>query len=739
MSSSQNSKSSTTKVSARNYGSDWARKKFSISVNDALDNINSRERGANIIDLLDTCRNIHPRYGRIAKDTKYEKRFGSVDFNENFKACIDETTKKALTKFESTKWAEIVLSIIAPPPKTPFIRAEIPVVNTRMFVIAALLQQFSEIKLVNKQSLAEFCYLLVEQFGEELEIEEKIDYEDCLSKNGVELHKLLESTNQRQFEAENQSDYPSKDDSLSRKPLAEYIAKRLRFVYNRDIRENNRKKDKDKFGSFFMHIDGEWGSGKSTLLEFLQTALEKPSQDDPKVKPKPFSEGRWVVIKFNAWENQRLNPPWWFLMKKVFRDAEKALWRLSWKGYTQQTEKGKHQSNERKLRNLFRLVNLAIHENKWRFYTGGVYLVTTILTLVLTGVAIYLRWPLDKSVTPGKGTDLDWKKFPVVQLISLIAFIWSFVKLLRTGLLSGPAKAAQNFVQNSKDPMAALSRHFVKLTKRIGHPVAIFIDDLDRCNKDYGIKLLEGLQTIFRSAPVVYVVAADKRWLGAMYEDQYSIFAPTVAKPAKSFGAVFLDKTFQYTLTLPDISAAQKKLYWDKLLKIKEVNDADMSVDQQSKHQSHTGGPVNNEKKQRRIEEKIAAITIADEERTVEHMLRDFVVLIEPNPRAMKRLINDVSTCINLARLYGQRIDDRQLVLWTILRLQYPLLAAFFWDKPACVEKIHEPSEDKKFTGNTAYDAMLEDSAVRQLFSFEVKGEKIKLDKDFFNKMKFQE
>ena len=43
-------------------------------------------------------------------------------------------------------------------------------------------------------------------------------------------------------------------------------------------------------------------------------------------------------------------------------------------------------------------------------------------------------------------------------------------------------------------------------------------------------------------------------------------------------------------------------------------------------------------------EEYVSSISIDKEEKYIEHELQQFLELIEPNPRAMKRLINDIST-----------------------------------------------------------------------------------------------
>jgi KAP family P-loop domain len=46
--------------------------------------------------------------------------------------------------------------------------------------------------------------------------------------------------------------------------------------------------------------------------------------------------------------------------------------------------------------------------------------------------------------------------------------------------------------------------------KTVNRPVVVFVDDLDRCESKYVVEFLEGIQTLFREAPITYVVAADR-------------------------------------------------------------------------------------------------------------------------------------------------------------------------------------------------------------------------------------
>jgi KAP family P-loop domain len=62
-----------------------------------------------------------------------------------------------------------------------------------------------------------------------------------------------------------------------------------------------------------LNIHGSWGSGKTSLLNFLRDELL--SKKDPE----------WIVVEFNAWQNQQTGPPWLSLINAVFEQSVKRL------------------------------------------------------------------------------------------------------------------------------------------------------------------------------------------------------------------------------------------------------------------------------------------------------------------------------------------------------------------------------------------------------------------------------
>lgn len=521
----------------------WNPDLFSRSVNALFNEIEGMTSGANLLQLIGILHNKHSEYGALTGSVSVTNSGHAINPIKDIKSFLDSYQSSISWNTRTAgEWASEALTIFKIP-------AGHRVLNGRIVLTASVLSEFENIRsqVTEQEVWANKCTAIIEKMSEELLYTNKIELKDWYTDRGNELIQRLnpdfiehianpENEHSSLLRTPNNNDNPAKEDKLSRFALAEHITKRIRFIYHRDIEEY-------QSGSFFVLIDGPWGSGKSTLLNFMERILTAET-NNPKNKGKAYSD--WVVVNFNAWEHQRLSPPWWYLMTAVY----KAILR-----HTRQRKKKWSTA-------LF----LSIKEGWWRLNTGTNLLWATVFTLVLFLASLY--WEIADEDTI--------KKLPIYQTGSLIVFLWSLSKLLRTSLISGSSKAAQEFIQEyGKDPMEKIARHFKKMVEGTNHPVALFIEDLDRCNKDYGILLMEGLHTIFKQAPLVFVIAADAKWLRTMYESQYTIFEKVIAGPGKPFGLIFLDKVFQMRIELPDISSEQKRIYWNSLLNKKKEEQKD--------------------------------------------------------------------------------------------------------------------------------------------------------------------
>ena len=398
-----------------------------------------------------------------------------------------------------------------------------------------------------------------------------------------------------------------------------------------------------------LHIHGAWGSGKSSLLNFLRAELQpepaKRSQQRPDTNDAPPVS--WIVVDFNAWQRQRVEPPWWSLIDTVYTQARTEL-------------KTVHHEP-------FQSWKLMLRERWWRFTTGRRdHLIAVVISFLLLGGVFYWaqRHPSTLPDVIKSGA----------TLIGVVGGIWSTLLLVSRSLLSGSSQSAQAFMQRSGDPMERVAKHFVDLAHWIDKPITIFIDDLDRCQTAYVVTLLEGIQTLFNVPRVVYVITADRRWLHVCFEKIYEHFVDAVREPGRELGSLFLEKAFETSMqSMPRMSPARRKLYWDHLVlgdqptianieaetaKIatefkNDKTEAEVLERLKTSTGTSTGDILKDEMRKGAAVRQLASQQVVE---STEYFLKPFAPLTEPNPRAMKRLVNAYTLLRDLAVLGGSEL-----------------------------------------------------------------------------------
>src|ERR1051326_61118 len=448
-----------------------------------------------------------------------------------------------------------------------------------------------------------------------------------------------------------QADDPATVDELGRRPFAEVIAQRIEDVWKRELGEG---KPNSGSGAFMIHIDGPWGSGKSSVLNFLRDHLRAGS-----------SGREWVVVGFNAWRNQRIRPPWWALITGVYAQARTQIgFRRAW---------------------VLRL--------KWWLWIMRLDWMPRILAFAIMAATF-----LTARFLPA-GMEL------AIKIISLVPFIWVFVSPLTRAIFFGSARAAQSYSELRTDPLRPIIRLFEKLIASIRRPVVVLVDDLDRCESKYVIELLEGIQTLLRTTPLIYVVAADRKWICSSFEKAYEDFHNVVGEPGRPLGYLFLDKVFQISASVPQISADKQREFWEVLLRAnpsrnskaldqyrqqKEFEARDKVKDLNKKEELDVAIAAENDPVSQQAMRAAAAkqITSTVAELETEHRLRPFSGLLEPNPRSMKRLVNAYGLHRATHFLEGRSVSPEALARWTIVELRWPLLAEYLARNPRRIEDI---------------------------------------------------
>ncbi len=461
------------------------------------------------------------------------------------------------------------------------------------------------------------------------------------------------------------SDEPAVDDMLGRKPFAEVLAGRLREA---------RAGAEDMPPAFVAHLHGPWGSGKSSVLNFLERKLSEG--DDP-----------WLVVRFDAWRSQRLQPPWWSLITTIYSTARKSLnWRKALK--------------------------LRIRWLVWRIRADYVpWIAVGVCALALLFLLFWVGTPTPAANSaPRTGTEEQLANW-LDKLLKLVAGVGAFVGavvLWSRSLAMGSQRAAQAYADLKSDPYGPIAKLFNRLIEAIKQPVVVFVDDLDRCEGKYVVDLLEGIQTLMRGAAVTYVVAGDRKWICSSFEQRYGAFSPPIGEPGRPLGYLFLDKIFQISAAIPQPGSEAQLVYWNRLLDPERAQSRpEERRAAEAKAETEAGQLTRQEDLQKLVDdaEKSGDVNVIQATRAAaakriasqpaasetEHRLRRYVNMLEPNPRAMKRLINAYGMHQATLFLAGRSCPPDALARWTILELRWPLLADFLANRPACVARLHAP------------------------------------------------
>lgn len=470
----------------------------------------------------------------------------------------------------------------------------------------------------------------------------------------------------------------------------------------------------DDEGAFMVLLHGPWGSGKSSVLNFIRDNLQKDRD----------KKSEWVVVDFNAWRHQRLAPPWWTLIKQVYSQSRDQL------------------SKRSSL--LLRL--------QWAFWRIRADWIPVLVALLLAGVVLLAAFGALEMLTSSditasevngttaaKGSSNDNRAKSLELLIKIVTATIAGIAAIATfsrSLAFGSETAAKTYLQMRNDPLKPIVGLFKRLIGSIPRPVAVFIDDLDRCDEKYVVELLEGIQTLFRSAPVTYIVAADRNWICTNFEQAYLTFRASIGDPGRPIGHLFLDKLFQISAAIPRISLTTADRYWRALLEIDRDNEPGKLDEQLKAAEEDAKRAVTNLSFQEEFDAKIAELSAdpiqeqamraaaalkitSDEARhATEHRLRIFSDLLERNPRAMKRLVNAYGMHQASNILEGRRVDLDALARWTILELRWPVLADALTENPKLIDPAKtSPTTTFNRVANNSIMQLLADDNVNRVFS----------------------
>jgi hypothetical protein len=507
------------------------------------------------------------------------------------------------------------------------------------------------------------------------------------------------------------------DDDLGRNAIAKNIATNVGRVW---------KDQMDHSRPFAVHLSGRWGSGKSTILNFLRKHLSDDTKHSPRSSGTiyPVEPEGWVVVDYNAWKMQDAGPPWWSLLTTVTDQ-----------GYSALGGQGAY---------------LKLKDRIWRFGKINRFWLILFTILALLFATFMIIGPSDNSTqtitteiteTVGSTKTTDKTVDPVRAPNTFLSpgTPWGFAAAIITALgsLGALGKILQGFTKTSQetaeavrtlqtDPTAHIKARYSQVIKDINRPVAVFIDDLDRCDAKFVVDLLQALQTAYAAVPVLYVVASDRDWIVSAYNQVYKDFQAEVAKPGLPLGFLFVKKIFQLSVSVPDLAENDTEKLTKALLEIKpiatsvvDIANIESTFDDRIKDAVEDGdmatlteigveaakSPAANQ-----LAAKLMEAVGSDEiQKKVRHALITHVPLMDGNPRALKRLINAVTFRQGYILMAGAKIDFEIIARWSILSLRFPYTAELIAQTPSLRDPANRnEAMNAKFFHDPTIDKILE-------------------------------
>ena len=476
-----------------------------------------------------------------------------------------------------------------------------------------------------------------------------------------------------------QKDTPALEDALGREAFVGVLGNYIRTLWQQYDSSKKEKGKTNDIDAYTLHLDGEWGSGKSSVLRMLKKDLET----------KQANHKHWVVVEFNAWQNQHIAQPWWIILDTVFKGIQKDV-------------------------NIFRRFANWIMEYAWRTFTHHKSKWLSFLILISLGLLIIFQGgsffdflePLFGNQVSDEQLNTSKNSLAIItSSISIIASFWLLFKGITNSMLPGNESAASHFKEYVRDPMEKVKSHFKTVVTYTPKNVALFIDDIDRCDPVFVVKMLEGIQTLFRRVNILYVIAGDAAWIRKSFSLHYNDLSSTLDKPGQSLGNFFLEKSLQLSVRMPPITSEIKKAYWNQLLtgNTIDLNDGTQHKEEQS-NLSKIESQEERDKYVEQIEDPIRK-SIARQEsakmmstqkviKEIEHSLLQYHELLEPNPRNMKRLVNNLALEKASFIISGinEKLEEDKIIRWGILKSRYPLIALEIL-KENNLEKFQETKE----------------------------------------------
>jgi peptidoglycan hydrolase-like protein with peptidoglycan-binding domain len=506
-----------------------------------------------------------------------------------------------------------------------------------------------------------------------------------------------------------------------------FLRRKCRRAWQMIVRRENATSSVYEAG-FVVHLDAPWGGGKTTFANYLAGILDPytmsgklpdwltalPLADD-RYWPKEFRRP-WLIVTFNAWQHQHVDPPWWCFYQAIRNQSSDALLHATNAQAGRRTipDPEPQFKYRGRVQRTWDWLAAWTREIAWRLSTPQIRL-SGLVTLVAGSLAVLLAnrglVNIDPKTDKFVGNFAEVWRTVAVILATLVgggSFIWTVASTFTSSLLSGTPDAAKNYSLGSGDPLERFRTHFAKMVERLRRPVLVIVDDIDRCEPRFVVELIRGMQTILKSPRVVFLLLCDGDWIEQSFAEIHKAMKEIPVGPQHTFGRRFVEKSIQLSLMLPDISTDERPDYVRKLLGVghpatdplnalaeeqqkdigrrlqdleAEANPVKRDSKAASLHEEVSRLSITPDQKEavaKSIDRKVALRSAADEQvaAATRHRLEPIAAVLPPNPRQIKRIINSISLFQEIARIrMGVQPDTprwQQLALWIVLMTEWP-------------------------------------------------------------------
>ena len=423
-------------------------------------------------------------------------------------------------------------------------------------------------------------------------------------------------------------------------------------------------------------IYGSWGSGKSFLLQHIESEVlrreEVARREAAAGRASDPDRPRVHVVRFNAWEFNASAAIWPSLVRKIVLSVERELeWRFPGRFFHK----------------LWRNLLWELRQERGKLL-GALLAAVVLLTLVL--------WQLDFSVGALVATAAALGAGGLLKVVA--DTITSPVGRWMTAVLSsaeyGEPIAYMNRIQSDLEELSG------RLADERGRFV-VMIDDVDRCEPDKIVEVLQAINLLLNFESFIVCLGIDARVVTRAIERHYD----GLLDQTGASGYEYLDKIVQIPFRIPRPSAGEVETFVSSQLRQAAADgrgDADRGASPRPGRGPIPGAPVETGPRPAAMAQAGASgrthgprERVAFEEQEIAGF-EELAVLLEPNPRHLKRLINVYRLVRSLAGVRhveaSVKRDPEGVILLLTLAAQWPYTAAAMFELiDDIVEKEAEP------------------------------------------------